>query len=182
MSVDAGRKLIGPCRVTECGGRARWPGPSFPETDRPYLPGDAGTRRRSYLPSPSDWRAGRRYWKSTQTGTQQPPDADQSARGDRSGAGRPPGSANLGRAEVLAATCLALSGRTPSEFVVAGAAEAANHVIQEHATIRLSRAVSSLGLGARCDERPASRRPPALLVSRAQTGQLLPLECWRSLA
>jgi uncharacterized protein (DUF1778 family) len=65
----------------------------------------------------------------------------------------------------------ALSGRTLSEFVVASAQEAATKVIQEHETIRLSRAEQIAFVTALLDPpAPNERLRQAAAAYRQQTG------------
>jgi uncharacterized protein (DUF1778 family) len=64
-----------------------------------------------------------------------------------------------------------LSGRTLSEFVVASAQEAAARVIQEHETIRLSRAEQIAFVNALLKPRvPTARLRRAVAKYRQQTG------------
>jgi uncharacterized protein (DUF1778 family) len=64
-----------------------------------------------------------------------------------------------------------LSGRTLSEFVVASAQEAAARVIQEHETIRLSRAQQVAFVNALLKPRaPTARLRKAVAKYRQQTG------------
>lgn len=65
----------------------------------------------------------------------------------------------------------ALSGRTLSEFVVASAQEAASRVIQEHETVRLSRAEQIAFVTALLNPPPANARlRKAAAAYRKQTG------------
>jgi uncharacterized protein (DUF1778 family) len=64
-----------------------------------------------------------------------------------------------------------LSGRTLSEFVVASAREAAARVIQEHETIRLSRAEQVAFVNALLEPRaPVARLRKAVAKYRQDTG------------
>jgi len=64
-----------------------------------------------------------------------------------------------------------LSGRTLSEFVIASAQEAATRVIQEHETIRLSRAEQIAFVTALLDPpAPTERLRQAAAAYRQQTG------------
>lgn len=64
-----------------------------------------------------------------------------------------------------------LSGRTLSEFVVATAQEAASKVIQEHETIRLSRAEQIAFVAALLDPpKPSARLRKAAAKYRKQVG------------
>jgi len=65
----------------------------------------------------------------------------------------------------------ALSGRTLSEFVVASAQEAANKVIQEHATIQLSRSEQIAFVTALLKPpKPSARLRRAVAAYRQQMG------------
>jgi uncharacterized protein (DUF1778 family) len=66
----------------------------------------------------------------------------------------------------------ALSGRTLSEFVIASAQEAANRVIREYETIRLSRAEQIAFVSALLEPpAPHARLRRAAKAYREQTGQ-----------
>jgi uncharacterized protein (DUF1778 family) len=65
----------------------------------------------------------------------------------------------------------ALSGRTLSEFVVASAQEAAKRVMQEHATIQLSRSEQVAFVSALLDPpKPSARLRRAAATYRRQKG------------